>query len=186
REIKANTYNETTNTATLSNAHAHAALSLATYYEQVFTDVTHDQAFLPTGYITQTDELRNLAAFFFWSGWVCGVERPGQSYSYTHNWPYDPTAGNTPSAAVIIWSIIGSLGLVVGLGIVLYYHGRLEKLDDAAFTTKAAPLMTNAGVTSFAPTATQRATYKFFYAAILLFVVQVLAGVLTVHDFVGF
>src|SRR5690606_28411904 len=109
REIKANTYNESTNTATLSDAHAHAALSLATYYEQVFTDIAHDQAFLPTGYINQTDEIQSLAAFFFWSGWVCGVERPGQSYSYTHNWPYDPTAGNTPSAAVIIWSIIGSL-----------------------------------------------------------------------------
>src|SRR5690606_9793808 len=125
-------------------------------------------------------------AFFFWGGWVCGVNRPGKTYSYTHNWPYDPEAGNTPSPAVVIWSILGSLGLVVGLGIVLYYHGKMDTLDDAAFTTRAAPLMTSAGVGAFRPTATQRATYKFFYAAILLFAVQVLAGILTVHDFVGF
>lgn len=185
-EIKANTYNQDGNSVVLSDAHAYAALQLADYYKQIFSNSKHAQAFLPSGYLTDQNEIHDLSAFFFWSGWVCGVERPGESYSYTHNWPYDPVAGNTPSAAVIIWSILGSLGLVAGLGIVLYYHGKLEKLDDAVFTNKAAPLMTNAGVNSFEPTATQRATYKFFYAAILLFVVQVLAGILTVHDFVGF
>ncbi len=146
----------------LSDGHAHAALSLVDYYTGVFSDASHEQAFLPSGYITRPEEIRNMAAFFFWSGWVCGVERPGKSYSYTHNWPFDPAAGNTPSAAVVIWSIIGSLGLVIGLGAVLYYHGKLEKLDDAAFTSKAAPLMTNVGVNRFKPNAIQQATYKFF------------------------
>ncbi|KXK21991.1 MAG: nitric oxide reductase qNor type [Bacteroidetes bacterium OLB12] len=185
-EIKANTYNKDKNSVILTDAHAYAALQLVDYYNQVFTNPEHEQAFSPAGYLTNEKEIRDLSAFFFWSGWVCGVERPGKTYSYTHNWPYDPTAGNTPSAAVVIWSIVGSLGLVFGLGIVLYYHGKLDKLDDAAFTNKAAPLMTKTGVSNFNPTAIQKATYKFFYAAILLFLVQVLAGVLTVHDFVGF
>ena len=185
-EIKANTYQQEGNMVTLSEAHAYAAHQLVDYYKQVFTNPEHEQAFSPTNYLTDENEIRDLSAFFFWSGWVCGVERPGESYSYTHNWPYDPSAGNTPSTAVVIWSIVGSFGLLLGLGIVLYYHGKLEKLDDGAFTNKAAPLMTTQGVNSFKPTATQKATYKFFYAAILLFLVQVLAGVLTVHDFVGF
>ena len=186
KEIKTNTYDNTTNTVTLTEGQADAALKLVDYYTQVFTDPNHEQAFLPTGYIEDPDEIRTLSAFFFWGGWVCGVERPAKPYSYTHNWPYDPTAGNTPSAAVVIWSIVGSLGLVFGLGIVLYYHGKLEKLDDTTFTNQAAPLMTNDGVSNFMPTATQKATYKFFYAAILLFFLQVLSGILTVHDFVGF
>lgn len=185
-KIKANTYDDRTNQVVLDAAQAYAAQRLFSYYFQVFTDPEHEQAFLPTGYITDREELRELTAFFFWGGWVCGVSRPGKTYSYTHNWPYDPEAGNTPSPAVVIWSILGSLGLVVGLGIVLYYHGRMEKLNDAAFTTRAAPLMSRDSVDAFRPTATQRATYKFFYAAIILFAVQVLAGVLTVHDFVGF
>jgi nitric oxide reductase subunit B len=185
-EIKANTYQQEDNTVTLTDAHTYAAHQLVDYYKQVFTNSEHEQAFSPGGYITDEKELHDLSAFFFWSGWVCGVERPGKSYSYTHNWPFDPSAGNTPSTAVVIWSIVGSLGLLLGLGIVLYYHGKLEKLDDGAFTNKAAPLMTTQGVNNFKPTATQKATYKFFYAAILLFLVQVLAGVLTVHDFVGF
>lgn len=185
-EIKANTYNKETNTTRLSDGQTYAARELIDYYSEVFTNPEHEQAVLPSGYIRDPDEIRTLSAFFFWGGWVCGVERPEKNYSYTHNWPYDPVAGNTPSAAVIIWSIIGSFGLIIGLGIVLYYHGRLEKLDDSAFTNQAAPLMTTSGVSNFKPTAIQLATYKFFYAALVLFVVQVLAGILTVHDFVGF
>ena len=46
--------------------------------------------------------------------------------------------------------------------------------------------MTQEGVAKFQPTHTQRATYKYFYLAILLFIVQVLAGILTVHDFLNF
>ena len=185
QEIKRNTYNPSSHTVILSEAQVFAAQQLANYYIQVFTNPDHEQAFSPSGYLSNHDEIRQLSAFFYWGAWVCGAERPGKLYSYTHNWPFDPQAGNTPSAAVVIWSIIGSLGLLIGLGIVLYYHGKLEKLDDAAFTNQAAPLMTEKGIHSFLPTATQRATYKFFYAAVLLFAVQVLAGILTVHDFVG-
>lgn len=186
KEIKKNTYDPSYHSVTLTDAQVFAAGQLAAYYIQVFTNPNHQQAFSPSGYLTNEDEIRQLSTFFYWGAWVCGVERPGKLYSYTHNWPFDPQAGNTPSAAVLIWSIIGSLGLLVGLGIVLYYHGKLEKLDDTAFTNQAAPLMTEKGIRDFMPNATQRATYKFFYAALLLFAVQVLAGILTVHDFVGF
>ncbi|HEU5289712.1 MAG TPA: cbb3-type cytochrome c oxidase subunit I, partial [Cyclobacteriaceae bacterium] len=185
-ELKINKYNKSDNTVILSEAQAYAARELATYYKNVFADPGQQRAVSPSGYLTDLNEITDLSAFFFWGGWVCAVERPGKDYSYTHNWPYDETAGNTPSPAVIIWSIVGSLGLVLGLGIVLYYHGRLEKLEDKVFTSNSAPLMTHAGIERFKPTITQKATYKFFYAATLLFAVQVLAGILTVHDFVGF
>lgn len=45
--------------------------------------------------------------------------------------------------------------------------------------------MTRDDIEKFQPDAIQRSTYKFFYVAIVLFAVQVLAGILTVHDFVG-
>jgi len=186
KEIKKNTYQAADHSVTLNDAQVFAVDALANYYIKNFTDPAGKQAFKPQGYLTNENEIRQLSTFFFWSGWVCGVERPGKDYSYTHNWPFDPAAGNIPSAAVVLWSIIGSLGLILGLGAVLYYHGKLEKLDGEAFTRNASPLMTKAGVTNFRPTQTQRATYKFFYAAILLFAIQVLAGILTVHDFVGF
>ena len=184
-EIKANRHNKNDNSVLLTDAQTFAATALINYYHKKFKNTFSKGAFTPGGYITDAGDIRSLTAFFFWGAWVCGVERPGEHYSYTHNWPYDPQAGNTPSSAIILWSIIGSLGLVFGLGIVLYYHGKLEKLDDDAYTRKAQSFMTKTEVGRFQPDAVQRATYKFFYVAILLFSVQVLAGILTVHDFVG-
>lgn len=182
--IKKNTYSDSNNSVEFTEAHEYAFRHLTAYYLDVFKG-TGENAFKPYGYITDESEIKKLAAFFYWGSWVCGVERPGEKYSFTHNWPYDPQAGNTPTAAVITWTILGSLGLMLGLGIVLYYHGRLEKLDDHTFTANSGQLMSAGGVKDFQPTPAQRATYKFFYVAILLFVVQVLAGILTVHDFVG-
>lgn len=185
-EIKDNRFNDDNNSVSLTEAQLFGAGELVKYYTQKFTDPLFSGAFKPAGYITNTSEIKSLTAFFFWGAWVCGVERPGEHYSYTHNWPYDPAAGNTPGSPVILWSIIGSLGLIFGLGIVLYYYGKLEKLDDNSYTNKAQPFMTRGEIEKFSPDAIQHSTYKFFYAAILLFGVQVLAGILTVHDFVGF
>ncbi|MEK6782389.1 MAG: cbb3-type cytochrome c oxidase subunit I [Bacteroidota bacterium] len=185
REIKENKYSKTNNQVKLSPAQVYACEQLTVYYLDIFKG-TGKQSLKPANYIKTDLEIKQLSAFFFWGSWVCGVERPGKEYSYTHNWPYDATAGNTPSPAVIIWSIIGSLGLMLGLGIVLYYHGKLEKLNDFAYTDNSGPLMTQEGVATFQPTASQRATFKYFYLAILLFIVQVTAGILTVHDFLNF
>ncbi|MDE3144423.1 MAG: cbb3-type cytochrome c oxidase subunit I, partial [Bacteroidota bacterium] len=184
-EIKSNRYDKNNNSVILSDAQVFAAKELIKYYNQKFTNASSAGAFKPSGYIIDPAEIKSLTAFFFWGSWVCGVNRPGENYSYTHNWPYDLAAGNTPSAAIILWSIIGSLGLIIGLGIVLYYHGKLDKLNDEVYTNNARPFMTRRDIQDFQPDAIQKATYKFFYVAIILFGVQVLAGILTVHDFVG-
>jgi nitric oxide reductase subunit B len=185
-EIKNNNYDKDNNRVILSDAQGYATGKLIKYYDQKFMDASSSGAFKPAGYITDPNEIKSLTAFFFWGSWVCGVERPGEKYSYTHNWPCDPSAGNTPSSAIILWSILGSLGLIFGLGIVLYYYGKLDQLEDGMYTNKAQPFMTKEETQKFQPDAVQKSTYKFFYVAILLFAIQVLAGILTVHDFVGF
>ncbi len=185
-EIKVNRYNKDKNLVTLTDPQVFSTGELIRYYTRIFTDPKSPGAFKPSGYLTNTSDIRSLTAFFYWGAWVCGVERPGETYSYTHNWPYDPAAGNIPTSATILWSIIGSLGLLFGLGIVLYYYGKLDKLDDDAYINKAQAFMTKAEVAKFAPDRIQHATFKYFYVAILLFGTQVLAGILTVHDFVGF
>lgn len=121
-EIKNNRFNKQNNTVALTDAQAFAAKGLIHFYEEKFTNPSSEGAFKPSAYITNKDEIKSLTAFLFWGAWVCGVERPGERYSYTHNWPYDPAAGNTPSSAIILWSILGSMALIFGLGLVLYYH----------------------------------------------------------------
>lgn len=185
-EIKKNNYQELTNSVQLSNAQEFAITKLENYYLDKFTITSSKGAYKPSGYISDSAEIKSLTAFFFWGSWVCGVERPGESYSYTHNWPFDKDAGNTPSAAIILWSIMGTLGLILGLGLVLYYHGKLEKIEDETFTKKAPTFMSFNEIEFFKPNSIQKSTYKFFFTAIILFAIQVLSGILTVHDFVGF
>jgi nitric oxide reductase subunit B len=184
-EIKENRYSSVSNQAKLTAAQVYATEQLAQYYSDFFLG-DGKNTFQPAGYFPNEEEIKKLSSFFFWGAWVCGVERPGEEYSYTHNWPYDPTAGNTPTPSVTLWTIIGSLGLMLGLGMVLYYHGKLDKLTDESYTENAQPLMTGTAVARFQPTPSQRATYKYFFVALLLFIVQVIAGILTVHDFVNF
>jgi nitric oxide reductase subunit B len=184
RDLKGNTFERHTNTVNLTPAQVYAYNRLVEFYTVYFQ--SQGQSSLKAGYLADKKEIKQLSSFFFWGAWVCSTERPGKKYSYTHNWPYDPGAGNTPETPVIFWTIIGSLGLVIGLGIVLFYHGRLEKLSDKTFLDNSSPLLTKQSVDQFVPTPSQRATYKFFYAAVFVFLFQVIAGILTVHDFVDF
>ncbi|MFZ6012699.1 MAG: nitric-oxide reductase large subunit [Bacteroidota bacterium] len=185
RELKDNRYEKSSNSVQLTRAQEYACKQLVEYYKEFFHGASGQKS-LKAGYISDQESIEKLTAFFYWGAWVCSVKRPGESYSYTHNWPYDAEAGNVPETPVIIWTIIGSLGLVIGLGIVLFYHGRLEKLSDRTFLDNSSPLMTQKGVNKFSPSRAQRATYKFFYAAIFVLLLQVIAGILTVHDFVNF
>jgi nitric oxide reductase subunit B len=185
RDLRRNRYDKNNNEVKLTPAQEYASERLVEFYIQYFT-TQNEQHSLKESYISNQEDLRKISAFFFWGAWVCSAERPGETYSYTHNWPFDPAAGNLPGTPVIFWTIIGSLGLVIGLGIVLFYHGRLEKLSDRTFLDNSGPLMSQKGVNHFIPSPSQRATYKFFYAAILVFLFQVIAGIVTVHDFVNF
>jgi len=184
-DLRRNRYDAARNRVVLGEAQAYAARELERRYAAMFRG-EGSEAFHPAGYISDAAELRDLAAFFFWGAWVCAAERPGKDYSYTHNWPYDELAGNRPSAPVMMWSVAAALGLIGVLGAVLFLYGRYGSLAGWRQAGAAAHLATRARIAAFAPTPLARATYKFFVAAALLFVLQIVAGVLTIHDFLRF
>lgn len=185
-ELKENNYNEAENIVILSDAQTYALERLKKYYTDVFIDNNPEGAFPPKDYIKDRQETADLASFFFWGAWVCVVERPGTNFSYTHNWPYDPVAGNTPTSPVVLWSVLGLLAFVLSCGIVLYFIGQYNQLPNKFFKPSTRDLLTTDRVNKFQPTKTQRATYKFFFVAIILFFLQVLSGVFTINDFVNF
>lgn len=184
-EIKRNRYEPIGNVVRLTEGQAAAFQTLVAHYGQMFS-ATGTAPSRPLSPALDTEELRELSAFFYWGAWVCGTERPGQVSSYTHNWPYDPVAGNVPGPAVLMWSVMGMLALVLGVGLVLYARGRLAAQAGYQVEERSVPVITVGALDRFRATPGQQATYKFFVVAALLFVAQVGAGVLTVHDFLGF
>lgn len=183
-ELKQNTV-DSESYIVLSPAYLYALEQLRTYYDQVFNGEVHEK-FSLNDYIKDPVELEQLSNFFFWGAWVCVTERPGTDFSYTHNWPYDPDAGNNPTTPVMFWSVLGLLAFVLACGFVLYYIGQYNQLSNKFFTPSERELLTQKKVNSFKPTPTQKATYKFFFVAILLFLIQVLSGFVTINEFIDY
>ena len=187
-ELKHNTYDERANTVTLSRGQHVAAHSLPTHYASMFArSSSHPDAANEAGVIIEDrQEVEALSAFFFWSAWVASVERPGANYSYTHNWPYEPTAGNVPSGPVTFWSVLGLFAVIIGLGAVMFLRGKLDLRMQKEEGDESRPVCTTPEVDAYAPTPTQKATYKFFAVAAVLFLLQVTAGLMTIHGFVNY
>lgn len=185
-ELKENRFDKANDQVSLTTAQVAAWDGVRTYYLDRFLQRDDHEGFPYSGYITDEVELSDLSAFFYWGAWVCVVERPGNDFSYTHNWPFDPEAGNTPTSPVVLWSVLGLLGFVLGCGIVLYFIGQYNQLPNKYFKPPTRDLLDEAKVSAFKPTPTQRASFKFFLVAALLFAIQVMSGIVTINDFVNF
>jgi nitric oxide reductase subunit B len=189
-DLKNNGYDKSKHIIVVSQAQHAAYGQLKEYVLQFFSAQDKlprntTERMLPSKYISDENELADLSSFIFWGAWVCSAKRPGFVWSYTHNWPFDPVAGNLPTSPTLLWSVFGCFGLVLGIGMVLYARGKLDgalipKGSEGNFTYWAIDVLDN-----FQPTKTQQATYKFFATAVVLFLLQVLAGALTIHDFIG-
>ena len=157
----------------------------------MFTDPEYAERFskFRNNHISDPEDLRALTGYFFWGGWASAANRPGETYSYTHNWPYDPDAGNYPTMPTLLWSFLSILALFAGSMLVLYVYGQMRDLPGDPFNNGGGTGSTlttielEKGYDFVRPT--QRATYKFFGFAVILFLVQVVAGILSAEDFVG-
>jgi nitric oxide dismutase len=186
REVHTNTYDEDTGVIRINDAQAYAFNELNEHYTRMFTDADYEEAFDPAGYISDPAQLRDLTAFFFWGGWVSAANRPGETYSYTHNWPGDKDAGNTPTEAAFIWSVLSIFALILGIGAVLYVYGQMKDQPVDVFEGNGNGHMslTTYDLENEYVRPTQRATYKFFVLAIVVFTVQIMAGITIALDFV--
>ncbi len=182
RELHFNGWDEKAEKIVINEAQVQAFQNLISHYTAMFNDAEYEEAFDPAGYISDPTDLRDLTAFFFWGAWVSAANRPNQDYSYTHNWPYDPDAGNTATGQTWLWSFVSIFGLFLGIAAVLYIYGQFKQQGDA-FEGDGTSLTTN-DLEEGRVRATQRATYKFFVFSIILFGCQVLAGMLASMDFV--
>ena len=93
-DLRANRYDEKTDTLRSAPRRRRRSESSCRYYSRFFSDPTSEHGLRPD-VITDPDDLRELTAFFAWTAWAAAAERPGHDYSYTNNWPPEPLVGNT-------------------------------------------------------------------------------------------
>ncbi|MBX5491401.1 MAG: cbb3-type cytochrome c oxidase subunit I [Chloroflexi bacterium] len=176
-DFKTNRYDPTIGTLVYSAAQAAAFPELERYYHAFFSEPSTRFGLRPTA-ITDPQELRQLAAFFSWSAWVSATLRPGQTYSYTNNWPPEPLVGNQPTADALVWSVLSLIALLGGIGLLFAAFGRWNFLGwhgrDQQTLSFIAP-----GEVALTPA--QRATAYFFLVMAGLFLVQTLAGGASQH-----
>lgn len=187
-ELKQNRYNPQTGDLTFTPAQARAWESVAARYVEVFSAGRPERSLqpgslLPAGEGGGNAELsaeaaRQMAAFATWTAWLSVAKRPEANHSYTNNWPYDRTAGNTATPAAMLWSGASVALLLLALGAILYFYHRYQL---APVDIEGATLRFDVGSSPLTPS--QRATAKFFVVAFLLFLAQTLLGGKMAHDY---
>ncbi|MEW6167059.1 MAG: nitric-oxide reductase large subunit [Pseudomonadota bacterium] len=183
-EIRANTYDPATGVLTISDARAAVIRSVADHYRRLFSDdpalhVLRDDYAIAENAIPDPARREAMTAFFFWSAWAAVTERPGDTKSYTNNWPHDALVGNEPTASTYLWTFASIVFLLAGVGALAWHHavsgaasGHDERLERAPQTDPLATIKA---------TPSMRATIKYFWLVVALFGVQVLLGAVTAH-----
>lgn len=175
-QIKTNNYSKNQDTLPLTYLQEVALTTNRDFYARLFTEGDEMGPINP-GTITDPDELRNLADFFFWTAWCAGTIRPGDTHTYTNNWPHDPSVGNAVSGKALVWSAISLVFFGLCLGVIIYiYHKYGFNKGSLPFKVETSRALADAPISS-----SQRKAAKFFLVVSALFFLQVNVGGLMAH-----
>ena len=183
-ELRTNRYDPDTRTLTISPARAEAVRDSMKHYAGLFSgEPGPPYARLREAYamkertITDPERLLPLNAFFFWATWACVTNRPGETISYTNNWPHEPLVANIPSGDLMLWTGASVILLLIGIALLAFHYARNsdEELPEGEYLPDSDPLLGQVATPSM------RATLKYFWVVCALLVLQVLLGVVTAH-----
>ena len=176
-ELHENTYNPAEGALIWSAARGEAHRRMVEYYRSRFSAKrTHGGA--QAEWVTSSDDVHRLTAFFAWTAWTAAADRPGYTYSYTNNWPPESLAGNFMTADAMTWSVISIIALLGGTGLILYCFGRYDWLGWGEAATTPVRFRP---IDQVAVTPAQRAIVWFLFVSSLLFLLQTLTGGLIAH-----
>jgi nitric oxide reductase subunit B len=178
--IRTNTYDATTGRIAISKERAQAIAQVAAHYSSLFSNDPATHALRETYAMRENtipDEAhrRAIGAFFWWASWATVTHRPDQSVSYTQNWPYEPLVGNIATSSSLIWTVFSVIFMIAGIGLLGWHY--------AVWHGKEAPMAPPATdpLRALVPTPSMRATAKYFWVVLALFLVQILLGATTAH-----
>lgn len=179
KELRRNTYDASAGTLTVSSLRAEAIADNSKYFSGLFTndpasDKERDLYSIPENILKDPERIRKLNSFFFWISWACVTERPGQSISYTNNWPSEELVGNKPSGSLLLWTGFSVIMLIAGIGLMAWFYAK-RRDESPEIIPSEYPL----GEEKQTPS--QKAVLKYFWVVSALLLVQVLMGVITAH-----
>ncbi len=174
RVMRTNTYDKEHDTITIDPVRVEAYKYLSAYYGDVFGNGRSAYA-IPKNALKDVAKQKEMAAFFWWTAWASSTNRPGETQSYTHNWPHEDLISNRPTGDAIVWSVLSFVLLLAGVGgMVWYFASRTQEPVHGALPTHDPLLGLN-------PTPSQKATVKYFFVVAALWVVQILLGAIVAH-----
>src|SRR5688572_4136121 len=191
--MRRNTFDPATRKIVVDSDRALAISNVAAHYESLFgndpaTQKLREAYAMKEGTVPDADHRRALTAFFWWTSWAAGTERPRdvgdtlaaaasgkqkKGVTYTNNWPNEPLIGNTPPAPLWTWSVFSVLFLIAGVALLGWHHARTHESEVKLPATD--PLA------ALRITPSMRATAKYFWVVLALFLTQILLGAITAH-----
>lgn len=172
--LRKNNYDETTGRLTIEPVRAEVFEDNLKHYSQIFTTGSIEYSIQRNA---QSDpvKLRQLTSFFFWTAWASAANRPGNTISYTSNFPSEPLVGNIPTSSAVVWTGVSVILLLASIGWMVWFYAarKMEYTDDDVPFED--PLV------GLELTPSQKATVKYFAVVTLLFLIQIIMGVITAH-----
>jgi nitric oxide reductase subunit B len=178
--IRANTFDAPTGVLIVSNERAQAIASVAAHYQSLFSndpataDLRESYA-MKNGTVDTAEHRRLLTGFFFWTSWAAVTDRPGSNASYTNNWPSEALVGNAPTSSAFLWTVFSVIFMIAGIALLAWHYASYHGQEPAPVPPAADPLR---GLTI---TPSMRATAKYFWVVLALFLVQIALGATTAH-----
>ncbi|MEK6247632.1 MAG: nitric-oxide reductase large subunit [Planctomycetales bacterium] len=172
--IRTNSYDQANQVITLDPIRADAFQSNLDHYSDVFANGRADYA-IPAGAVTDSNRLRQLSAFFFWTSWAASTNRPNDHITYTNNWPYEPLVGNRATGEAVVWTGVSIIMLLAGISGMAWWYASRRSQEPEPVAPEIDPL----GRCEATPS--QRATVKYFWVVSALILLQMFLGVITAH-----
>src|SRR3984885_5443940 len=141
--------------------------------ELVSTDL--DTGWTPAYSLSEEDRART-ADFLIYCALTTVARRPGVSWSWTENWPYEPEVGNAPTTNTFVWTWASFCFTFLAFGLVLFiYEFWLNHPDDAPMD----PVLARFGPL----TESQRKVGKYFLVVAAVLLLQIAAGSIMAHAY---
>jgi len=179
--MRPNTWDEVNQSITLDTDRVAAIERVAAHYVSLFGNDPHTSQLreayaMRNNTVAEASHRQALTAFFWWAAWAQVTQRPGQDISYTSNWPADELVGNRPPPNLLLWSVFSVLFLLAGVALLGWHYAVNHRKEElAAHFPATDPLA------AIVITPSMRATAKYFWVVIALFLVQILLGAITAH-----